>query len=153
MAVLLGVPGLVYNTRSNRTQAAEIVPVLRAQAKPGDLVVYCPDQLGPAFSRHLPGDIAAVTYPAFGRPGRVDWVDYATRNERADPQAFAQEALRRSRQTIWLVTESGYRTFGDQCERLTEILDAARPGSSVVVAEDGSRFFEHANLIKYPPRA
>ena len=31
-----------------RTQAVQVAAVLNAQAQPGDMVVYCPDQLGPA---------------------------------------------------------------------------------------------------------
>src|SRR5579862_3748710 len=51
VVVALGFVGGVRNIKTDRTQAGEVAAVLRAQAKPGDLVVYCPDQLGPAVHR------------------------------------------------------------------------------------------------------
>ena len=61
---------------------------------PGDLVVVCPDQLGPATLRSLPDDIDAVGLPAFDRPERIDWRDYQARNEAADPGVAAAEIIR-----------------------------------------------------------
>ncbi len=46
--VLGGLLGGYRNVTVERTQlGAEIVPAINANAKPGDIVLYCPDQLGP----------------------------------------------------------------------------------------------------------
>ncbi len=45
-------PGYGEN-RQQRTQAVQVAAVLNAQAQAGDVVVYCPDQLGPAVDRLL----------------------------------------------------------------------------------------------------
>ena len=62
-----------------RTQAVQVAADLNAQAQPGDVVVYCPDQLGPAVDRLLtvPG-VLQLTYPRMIGPARVDWVDYVS---------------------------------------------------------------------------
>src|SRR6185503_16709973 len=51
VVLLLCLAGGVRVATNDRTQAAEIAAALEAQAKPGDVVVYCPDQLGPAVHR------------------------------------------------------------------------------------------------------
>ena len=49
--VVLGLVGGVRNAAEQRTQAGQVGERARAEAQPGDLVVYCPDQLGPAVHR------------------------------------------------------------------------------------------------------
>ena len=134
-----------------RTQAAEIAAALRGALQPGDLVVYCPDQHGPAITRLLPAGTDQVVYPTFGRPDRVDWVDYAERNAAASPGAFAQAVDARASGAIWLVWRGGHRTFGDQCEQLDAALAVARAGREPVVTEDRG-YRERANLTRYPGR-
>ena len=79
-----------------RTQAGQIAAVLNVQAQPGDLVVYCPDQLGPAVDRLLrvPG-VTEITFPRAIGPQRVDWVDYKKVIAATDVDTFAQAALAR----------------------------------------------------------
>ena len=76
-------------TSTLRTQAPSLAAALRAGLQPGDVVVYCPDQLGPSVSRLLPAGTRQVPYPMGGSPRLVDWVDYAERNASASPSAFA----------------------------------------------------------------
>ena len=60
-----------------RTQAAQVAAVLNVQAQAGDLVVYCPDQLGPAVDRLLRGagcdrdHLSEGDRTAAGRLGRL----------------------------------------------------------------------------------
>jgi hypothetical protein len=109
-----------------RTQAGEVADIL-AQAKPGDLVVICPDQLGPAVHRLAPDAGTQVVYPTFGSPAMVDWVDYAKRNENADANAFAQQALQRAAgHTIWYVYNIGYPTLAGGCSSLYTSFTIAR---------------------------
>jgi hypothetical protein len=151
----LATAGAYLNVTSDRTQAYDIATAIRAGAQTGDVVVYCPDQLGPSVQRLLPADLEGVTFPDFGSPDRVDWVDYAERSARSDPAAFVDELTQRvpDDQTIWLVAASTYRTLERQCADVASLLGAARPGSSVVVADDGTDFYEHGSLVRAPGSA
>ena len=121
----------------------------RHVARTGDLVVYCPDQNGPAVSRLLPPSTDQVVYPTLGRPERVDWRDYAQRNAKASPTAFARQVLGRSRGVLWLVSSTGHLTFGSQCEDLATALAAARGTGTVLLTERYS-YGEHEKLTRYP---
>lgn len=143
--------GAVWNVRDQRTQARSIGDAIAAEAEPGDLVIYCPDQLGPSGSRALGDQVDQVTYPAFGDPERVDWVDYAERNAAADPQMFADEALARAGEgAIFVVWNGSYRTFEGQCEALVNAIAEARP-TVELVADGGATYFEHAT-VNWAPR-
>ena len=147
----LGFVGGGRNVKTDRTEATQVARVLRARAHPGDLVVYCPDQLGPAVHRLAPTGLDEVTYPTFGSPEFVDWVDYKQRLARADPQAFAREALRRAgNHDIWLVTTQGYLTHPVVCTTLSTML-AAKRGRQLLVAPN-DRIFEHPGLQWFPAR-
>ena len=138
--------GAGYNMGSRRTQMDQIVPAIEQNAQPGDVVVFCPDQLGPAGTRLLGDDLKVYVYPTFGDGKFVDWVDYAARNQAASPQNFAQELLQKSNgKPIFLVTAPTYRTLEGQCEALANALSTSRQRADLV-ADDGTRFFEHAGL-------
>lgn len=134
-----------------RTQAGLTAAALRARLAPGDLVVYCPDQLGPAVDRLLPAGTDQLVFPSGGRPERIDWVDYAARNASADPVGFADAASQRARGAVWLVLAEGYRTYGDSCERLDAALAAERPGRERVL-DAQYRYVEQQALVRYPAR-
>jgi mannosyltransferase len=112
-------------------------------AEPGDVVVYCPDKLGPDYSRQMPDGLVELAYPALSSPERVDWVDYAERNRAADPARVAEEIRDRADgNAIFVVWMSDYRTLGDQCERL---LTALGP-TEALVQQDNSKYYEPAFL-------
>lgn len=149
LCVILGLTGSIALVRQPRTQARTVAHVLAADATSGDVVAYCPDQLGPAVSRLSPSGIDQVTYPAAGRPERVDWVDYAERNRAGEPQEFAQDLLRRAGDnTVWLVWANGYRTFSDDCTRLRDALRDTRP--EVRHVRRMARYYERMMLTSYP---
>jgi mannosyltransferase len=122
----------------SRTQAAQTAALLRTRLGPGDLVVYCPDQLGPAVDRLLPAGTAEVVYPTMGSPRRVDWVDYESRNEAGSPATFAAAVDARATGAVWLVRADGYRTFGTQCAELDQLLTSARGGRTVLQQPRGT---------------
>jgi len=152
--ITLGVVGGIYNVKTDRTQAGHIAAAVRSGLQPGDVVVMCPDQLGPSVHRLLPSSVEQVTYPSFGSPDRVDWREYAQRSERADPKAFAAGVTDRAgashAHSVWLVTSGSYKTFEGQCEALTNELSIRLGAGTVAVQEDGDAFFEHAALIQFP---
>ena len=101
-----------------RTQAPSTAAAIEARLTPGDLVLYCPDQLGPARRRgccrrrHRPARLPDRRPPRAGRLGRLR---RAQRGRRPGP-------LRRARRTGATGARlaghgaSGYRTYGDACD-------------------------------------
>jgi len=152
VAVVTGMAGAVPHAFSaGKTQAPVVAEALKSQALPGDFVVYCPDQLGPATSRLLPGSLHQEVYPTGGSPTRVDWVDYAERNSRADPVAFAKDvSTRAGGGAVWLVSSFGYRTYEGQCEALVEALTALR-GQPLDLVSGDSSYFEPAEVRGWAP--
>lgn len=152
MCVMLAF-GAVWNIRSTRTQMGDLATKVAESSNAGDIVVFCPDQLGPSGSRVMPGDLTLVSYPD-GDARFVDWVDYKDRNQAADPVAFADGLLTEAGPTnsIYVVWNGSYKTFENQCEALLATLGAVRPAENLA-ADDGQSFFEHASLYRFPAPA
>jgi 4-amino-4-deoxy-L-arabinose transferase-like glycosyltransferase len=151
LAIMLGL-GLATsarNIREERTQAGESADVIRADARPNDLVVYCPDQLGPDVSRLLEGlHLRQRTFPVGDRPERVNWVDYEDRLAAADPVRFAKRALRDAGDaTIWYVSSGGYRNVVGKCETIGATLGEARATEVRVLPDE--HIFEPMGLTAY----
>jgi hypothetical protein len=139
----------------DRTEARPVADAIRAGAKPGDVVLYCPDQIGPSVSRLLGGKrLVQLTFPVGDRPELVDWVDYKERRDRVDANAFTQRVLERAGagSTIWYVAAVQYRGGNEgKCDAILHSLSAARPdGRQLVQAND--KYNEFFALFEYPPR-
>ena len=151
MVAVLGLVGSTRNLTTPRTQAPDVAAAIRADGKPDDVVVYCPDQIAPDVHRLLPPGLVELTYPDGGDPRFVDWVDYGARNRVADPPKLAQRVLASAgNHTIWAVWAPGYRTLGKGCEQLVIALQQARPDNGSVV-ETSRKFFEPENLVRLEP--
>ena len=139
VAVLAG--AAVLGALEERTQGYAASEAVDSAARPGDVVLVCPDQLGPAFARELDADVEVLTHPSLEGPDLVDWREYEERNRLADPDAVAREVLDRAGEgTVWLVWMSGYATYESQCEELREVFATARPAQTVVTADAGEVF-------------
>ncbi len=154
LVVVLGVVAGVSTDTTPRTQAGAVAHALLQQARPGDVVGFCPDQLSPAVHRLLPAsaDLTQIAYadPTEG-PALVDWVDYAQHVADVTPQEFADHLLAAAGagHTVWLVSSPGYRLFDGTCQQAGVDLAAARgPGSTYVALRAG--VFEHESLVAYP---
>lgn len=151
--LVLGAAGGARNGVTDRTQAEVAADQIIAGGRADDLVIACPDQLGPALSRVLPDTYETVTYPRFGPPELVDWVDYEDRLAVADPERFGRQALARGGdRTIWLLWSGAYRTHKGTCERVLNTLLQARPWGTNPVIDNGDDFFEHGALYEFPPQ-
>ena len=152
--VVLGLAGGVRNVLDNRTQAGEVADVIRAEAKPGDVVAYCPDQLGPAVSRLVEGHgLVEMTFPSGARPELIDWVDYVDRIRATDPNRFARSILDRADgHTIWYVSNPGYHNVDNKCDEIASALNVERPVKPARVLRDGEGFFEFEDLREFPAR-
>jgi MFS family permease len=151
-AVYLGLAtfGVGWVNYFQRTQSAEIAQAVSDRAQPGDVVVYCPDQLGPGYSRGMPDGLVELAYPRLSDPALVDWVDYADTNAAADPAAIAQEVRERAGDhAIFMVWMPDYRTFGEQCETLIDELGLAEN----LVLQNQGRYYEPAFLTWTPGAA
>jgi 4-amino-4-deoxy-L-arabinose transferase-like glycosyltransferase len=155
LVVIAGLAGGVRNAVENRTQTGQVANAIRAQAKPGDVVVYCPDQLGPATHRLLGrSDLVEVKYPldpnADPRVTLVDWVDYKARLEANPPDVAAQRVLAKAGpHTIFVVSSPGYITHDVRCPVFIQDLVAfGHRRGSLLVAPDGS-IYEHAGVERF----
>lgn len=126
--VVLGGIGGVRNVVFERSDAARTAAALDERGEPGDVVVYCPDQLGPSSSRLVADGFDQVTYPSFAGPERIDWVDYGDRLAAADPERFAEELVERAGdRRIFLVYSNAYSTHAEVCPALFNAIGARRP--------------------------
>lgn len=152
---LLGTSAGASEILDARTQATMVAAQIQAAARPGDVVAYCPDQLGPAVSRLLPDRLyTQVTFPRWDDPSRINWVDYAQVNAAANTGLFARELLNLAgSHQVWLVWESGYRTLGHSCEALRDTLTVSRPDYSEPVHSQPGRYYEHESLMRFAPGA
>ncbi|MCU1345592.1 MAG: hypothetical protein JWL70_1858 [Acidimicrobiia bacterium] len=148
VAVVLGMASGYRVTTTPRTQTPEVAEALMAQVRPGDLVVYCPDQLGPSTSRLLPKSVNQVTFPGFHSPERVNWVDYQEQIDATDTFYFALAAIQRAGAgDVWLITAPDYIMVSGTCSRLQGDLQTLRPHHRLVVGPSGA-YFEQASLIR-----
>ncbi|MDQ6838252.1 MAG: glycosyltransferase family 39 protein [Actinomycetota bacterium] len=135
-----------------RTEATRVAAVLNVQAQPGDLVVYCPDQLGPAVSRLLTvPQVTQLTFPRAIGPQRVDWVDYKSTVSKTDVGTFAQQTLGRlgANHTLWLVWRDGYPGLGGSCGYLHSWFNMLRHAGETVVHATPGQYYEYENLVRY----
>jgi len=141
----------VQNAWQPRTQAGQVASVLNAQARPGDVIVYCPDQLGPPTSRLLHTPVRQVVFPNFARPKLVDWVDYRQRIKTADAQAFGARLDRLApRNHVWLVWSLQVKPLSKACAGLIDHLVASRGVPTQPVTRH-PEFSETMSLNDYGP--
>jgi len=150
---LLAAAGLVAggsDALHQRTQAGAVAAAVASVTRPGDLVVYCPDQLAPAVHRLLPPGRTELSYGDPLGPRRIYWVDYAERNAALDPDELAADydELAGPGRGIALVVAGGYRTFSDSCTRLADRLAVLRP-AGLALARDKD-LGESAGVLVYP---
>ena len=136
-----------------RTTAREVASVIVAEARPGDVVVACPDQLAPALHRLLVNvrpDLPEVVFPPGSTPARVNWIDYAERAEDADPSALAGRLLAATPdRTIWLVVSTTYPPTQPACSGLLAELIGSR--TARLISADRPELIEHGALWRFDP--
>jgi 4-amino-4-deoxy-L-arabinose transferase-like glycosyltransferase len=165
--VVAGLASSVENIWTLRTQAPQVVQVLSARAHQGDIVVFCPDQLGPAVYRFYASgqDTAEGPYGQFGRfrmityprgigPAFVDWVTYVKVAEASNPASFAGrlEHLAGSSHEIWLVSAPGYTGYANKCGTLaSDLQHAPGYGARNWVYTNAAKYYEPMSLVEFKP--
>jgi mannosyltransferase len=155
VAVVAGLAGAIPNVTTNRTQAGYVATQLARHGRPGDVVAYCPDQLGPAVDRLLPAQrYQQITFPRDTGPEFVDWVDYAQASHAGSALGFAQrlESMAASGKQIFVVWASGYQTFGVKCEGIVQTLQAD-PHYQLhsLVTLNTNRYYQPMDLYQFTP--
>ncbi len=148
---IVGVCGLwlaMVDVVSPRTPAASVVDALATHSQPGDVVVYCPDQLAPAVHRLLDQrdlDLTEVVVPAGSTPERVDWVDYESRALAVSPDLVIATALASDPPAVWLVVSTSYPPTQPVCRALLDgFLGSGRTTRRLVA--DEATMVEHEGL-------
>ncbi len=136
-----------------RTNASDVATKIQQQARPGDVVAYCPDQVAPALhrmlvDRHVMG-IKEVAFADASGPALVDWVDYADRMSHASATDFARrvDRLAGPNSSIYLVRADGYRTLGDSCAEVSDQLAAL--GRDPIVQVGRPHLLESSLLVRF----
>jgi mannosyltransferase len=156
VAVVAGLAGAIPNVTTNRTQAGQVAAAIAGQGKPGDIVAYCPDQLGPAVDRLLPtGRYQQITFPHRTGPTFVNWVDYAVASRGGSPALFAQHleaTAAPGRHQIFMVWAGQYQTLGVKCEGIVQTLQLD-PAYQVreLVAGETDQFYQPMWLVQFTP--
>ena len=157
VVALAAAAGLVLsyqNIDTQRTQATAVAAVINTQARPGDVIAFCPDQLGPSVYRVVahPTEFPMVTFPRGTGAQIIDWVDYKQVVQSTDPATFAAALVRRAGPVshIWLAWQPGYETYGIRCETLAAALQTS-PGWAAHnwVLSAPTRFYEPMNLTEF----
>ncbi len=151
--VVIGFGSGARRVFEDRTQAAQVADVINARARPGDVVMYCPDQVGPSVSRLLRGNLRVdqLTFPNGDPPELVDWIDYKQRRRNANLHAFAASVDKQAgNRAIWYVIANNYRGGNEgRCEGVQQALNDIRPGARLLV-EPNDDYPEFLGLLAYP---
>jgi mannosyltransferase len=155
IAVVAGLAGAIPNIATNRTQAGQVARAIGQHGRAGDVVAYCPDQLGPAVDRLLPpARYDQITFPRATGPEFVNWVDYAQASHAGSALGFAQrlESMATAGRQIFVVWASGYQTFGVKCEGIIQTLQAD-PNYQLhsLVTLNSTRYYQPMDLYQFTP--
>jgi 4-amino-4-deoxy-L-arabinose transferase-like glycosyltransferase len=135
LVAMLGLAASAHTSIESRTQVGQVGMALRNEALPGDLVVSCPDQLGPGVNRYAPPTLDFATYPDSPWTDRVNWQHYEYRVNRVEPVQFADLMnARAGNHRIWFVWAEGYALLGTRCEQILTELGNLRSNRIVVTA-------------------
>jgi mannosyltransferase len=155
VVALAGVAASIPNVTTQRTQAPAVAATLAAHAQPGDIVAYCPDQLGPAVYRLTASKgYDQITFPRGTPPAYIDWVDYKNVAEASHPAPFAEqlEAMAGHDHDIWLVSAPQYQGFNDKCQILAaDLLAAPGYGGHQWVNSNPQQYYEPMGLTQFAP--
>ncbi|MEZ5243844.1 MAG: glycosyltransferase family 39 protein [Acidimicrobiales bacterium] len=148
LVVLFGLAIGVDEARRDRTQAGEVAAAIDRDHQPGDVVAFCPDQLGPATIRSLTAELETIAYPR-GDGTLIDWQDYADVIDATSPEDYlARLEAAAAGNDIWLVAGLGYRSLGNRCEAIIDSLNRTHRANQVIAP---ASVFEPMLLTRYEP--
>ena len=97
LAVVAGLVSSAQNVTTQRTQAGQVAAVHQRQAKPGDIIAFCPDQLGPSVYRQIrdPSQYDMITFPRRTGPADRRLGRLRRRGARGRPERLRRRAVPR----------------------------------------------------------
>jgi mannosyltransferase len=151
LACISGIAGGIANAWDYRSEAGVVAAKINQYARSGDIVLFCPDQLGPAVVNLLKPGLQEISFPAYKNPSPayVDWIDYAKRNENANYQNFVNMILSKHPKAIYYVWEEGYLTYGTDCESIHGALSTGVLNVIEKVSDQPNTYYEHEHLTEY----
>jgi hypothetical protein len=154
IAVVAGLVGSAQNVVTQRTQAPNVANVINAEAEPGDIIAFCPDQLGPSVYRVVVDQsrFDMLTFPRRIGPQRVDWVDYEKTVHAASTASFVQDLINKAgtSHNIWLVWQDGYQTYSTKCGQIaSDLATAPNYGAHNWVVDHPAIYYEPMNLTQF----
>ncbi len=156
VALIAGLASSVPNVTTNRTQAGQVAAAIAAKGRPGDIVAYCPDQLGPAVDRLLPaGGFRQTTFPRGTGPALINWVDYAFASRAGSAPAFAQHLevmAAAAGRRIFVVWAPSYQALGFKCQGIVQTLQV-NPNYRVneLVVGNADTFYQPMWMVEFTP--
>jgi len=146
--------GLIVGIGANaedRTQAGDVAAVINKDANAGDLVVYCPDQLGPGVARLINAPVDQATFPHAAPPQRINWVNYRQGISDTDVLQFGQDMVSRAGggHALWYVW-ANYLGTNHKCDTLLNLFQALRPNGQARVHANHNTSYEYDNLVRFP---
>lgn len=149
VVVVFGLAVGADEMRRDRTQAADVAAVIDDGWQPGDVVAFCPDQLGPATLRELGSDASVFAYPR-GDGRFVDWRDYAEVIAARPAEDFVADVVAAADgNDIWAVIGLGYKSLGSRCEAIAQQLQQSHQPFNLVAPSEA---FEPMLLTRYELR-
>jgi len=155
LAAVIGLLAGAQEVWKERTQAGQAGSTLGRLALPGDVLLVCPDQLGPGLSRTVPAGVRVHVVPTYAGPDRVDWVDYSDRNLAANGTEIADRALAEAGpgHTVFMAGSGSYQTFETLCTEVRGELQNRRPNADEVMkqADPSQVTSESYALLRFRP--
>jgi len=147
--VLLGTAISIDEARRTRSQGEEVASAIDDAVGPGDVIIFCPDQLGPATTHYLETDVERRAFPS-GDGFVIDWRSYLDRIASTDPITFATHAHEAAGDSaVWFVGSPRYRGFDLPCSTVEATLQERRNSENVVRLE---QIFEGMYATRYGVR-
>jgi mannosyltransferase len=148
------VSGLIVGIGANlsaRTEAGRVATLINSEASTNDVVVYCPDQLGPAASRLITAQVQQVTFPRGDPPERINWVDYRRAIHDVNVEQFARRVVAQAAgKDIYFISNPGYPGTEHKCSQLMDWFGNLRSNGQTMVPADPGRYYEFESVIRYP---
>ena len=149
IVVLFGLAVGIDEARRDRTQAADVAAAIDMGWQTGDVVAFCPDQVGPATLRALDAPAATHAYPR-GDGHFVDWSDYADVIGASPPEQFVDSIVQiADGADVWMVFGLGYKSLGNRCETIVELLGRTHLPNRMI---SPSEAFEPMLLTRFEPK-
>jgi mannosyltransferase len=142
-----------YRTTA-RTQSVQVAKQLAIHGAPGDVVAFCPDQLGPSTMRLVPaGRYRTVTYPLGSSAELINWVDYERRIAHQSGVTFAHGLLRLAgNHHIFVVWQPYAWGLHGRCGQIVTTLSTTpKVTTKPLVSVNDARYFQPMAMWEFIP--